>query len=236
MIKEAIILAGGFGTRLKSVVSDVPKPMAPVVFQPFLNYILSYLEYFGVEHIILSTGYKEEKIRNYYELNPRKDSILTYSHETEPLGTGGAIALAMKHCKCDIVYALNGDSFFDVDLNDFSQKHKEVNADHSLSLRFVENASRYGSIELEGNRLISFREKSEIAKPGLINGGCYILNRNLFLDSNKQLTSFSIEKDFFEKQLSNQYIAGFEYKNQFIDIGTPEDFERAQNEFKQFKY
>jgi D-glycero-alpha-D-manno-heptose 1-phosphate guanylyltransferase len=238
MIKEAIILAGGFGTRLQSVVSDVPKPMAPVNNEPFLNYLLTYLSHYGIQKVVLSTGYLEEKIRNYYQANNNtwKGIALSYSHEHEALGTGGAIRLAMGQCNEEYVLALNGDSFFDVNLNDLHQNHHQLNAQHTLALRKVNNASRYGAVETNNSRIVKFKEKDEHQKPGTINGGIYILHKTTFTNHTEASKNFSIERDFFEKQLTQQKIYGFEYEGQFIDIGTPEDFTRAQDEFKHFTY
>ncbi|MCD6068756.1 MAG: hypothetical protein K0S33_3582 [Bacteroidetes bacterium] len=236
MVKEAIILAGGFGTRLQSVVSDLPKPMAPVNGRPFLEYLFDYLVHSGVKSIVLSIGHKGEMISDEYSKGKWKKAKILFSQEDAPLGTGGAIALAMHQCKSEEVLVLNGDSFFDVDLLDLTARHSASHAQHSIALRRVENASRYGAVELDESRIISFKEKNEGIQPGLINGGIYILNRPVYLKTTQGKTNFSIERDFFEKELQRQAICGFEYKGKFIDIGTPEDFTRAQHEFKHFKY
>jgi D-glycero-alpha-D-manno-heptose 1-phosphate guanylyltransferase len=236
MVKEAIILAGGFGTRLQSVVSDLPKPMANVNGRPFLDYLLDYVVHSGIRKIVLSTGHMADKIEDHYGNKDWKKAALLYSCEHEPLGTGGAIAMAMQQCEDKEVLVLNGDSFFDVSLRDLNAKHSASNATHTLALRQVENASRYGAVEIDEHRIVSFREKSEVAAPGLINGGIYILNTDVYLMSTQSMSTFSIEKDFFEKELHRQMICGFAYKGKFIDIGTPEDYKRAQHEFKHFKY
>lgn len=241
-LKEAIILAGGFGTRLKQVVSDVPKPMASVNEQPFLNYILNYLTHFNIDRIVISTGYLHHKIEEYYAnlMLPHSwnGAEIIYSHEDEPLGTGGAIKLAMEKCLQQEILVLNGDSFFDINISQFYKQHIQSNSQHSMALREVENASRYGTVLLDEStrKIISFKEKSGLEVKGLINGGVYIINQNLFRSSTPHQTNFSIEKDFFEKQLYRQTILGFEFDGYFIDIGIPEDYERAQNEFKRFKY
>jgi D-glycero-alpha-D-manno-heptose 1-phosphate guanylyltransferase len=241
-LKEAIILAGGFGTRLKDVISDVPKPMAPINDEPFLNYLLNYLTHFKIERIILSTGYLHEKIEEYYTnlMQPRNwnGAEIIFSHEIEPLGTGGAIRLASEKCEKQEVLVINGDSFFNVNLDQFYKQHVDANAKHSLALREVENASRYGTVIIDdvSRRIISFKEKNGEETKGLINGGIYILNKNLFRSSTPQQKNFSIEKDFFEKQLFRQHIAGFEFDGYFIDIGIPEDYKKAQHEFKRFNY
>lgn len=236
MLKEAIILAGGFGTRLQSIVNDVPKPMAPVNREPFLNYIFYYLKFYKIEHVVLSTGYLSEKISGFYG-NEFFGIKISYTREVEPLGTGGGIRLAMEKCNTDDVLVLNGDSFFDVDLSNYSKQHLNKKADCSLALRKVENAARYGTTEFGlDNNIAGFKEKDDQEQPGLINGGVYILNRKLFLDLTEPLKAFSIEKDFYEKRLNELKIFGYEYDGYFIDIGIPDDYKKAQLDFKNFKY
>ena len=241
-LKEAIILAGGFGTRLKEVVSDVPKPMAPINDEPFLNYLLNYLTHFNIQRIVLSTGYLHEKIEEYYNnlMLPRNwnGAEIIFSHENEPLGTGGAIRLATEKCEQQEVLVINGDSFFNININHFYKQHIESNSQHSLALREVANAARYGTVIVDdvSRSITNFKEKNGEEKKGLINGGIYILNRNLYRSSTPQQKNFSIEKDFFEKQLFRQHISGFEFDGYFIDIGIPEDYDRAQHEFKRFNY
>ncbi len=235
-IKTAIILAGGFGTRLKTVVSDVPKPMAPVNGIPFLSYQLNYLKHYGIDNVILSVGYLHEKLISFYK-NEFNGLKLNYVIEDEPLGTGGGIRKAMEQCKDEEVFALNGDSFFDINLTKFQQYHEFKNSSFSLALRKLDNASRYGCVQTErDNRIISFQEKSDMAEAGSINAGVYILGRKLFLQHTPPNTKFSIEKDFFEKELQVLPIYGFEFEAYFIDIGIPEDYAKAQHDFKGPKY
>jgi D-glycero-alpha-D-manno-heptose 1-phosphate guanylyltransferase len=236
MITTAIILAGGFGTRLQSVVNDLPKPMAPINGQPFLSYQLNYLKHFGIKKVILSLGYLPEKIKDFYGTN---FNGLEVDHviEKEPLGTGGGIRLAIEKCNEENVFVLNGDSFFEVDLKEFYNLHSENNSEISLALRKVSNAERYGTIEKDNkNRITSFKEKSGSAKEGIINGGVYILDKNMYLSSTPSDKNFSIEKDFFEKQLKTIQIKGFEFNGYFIDIGIPEDYAKAQHDFKGSEY
>jgi D-glycero-alpha-D-manno-heptose 1-phosphate guanylyltransferase len=236
LLKEAIILAGGFGTRLQSVVSDVPKPMAPVNDAPFLNYIFDYLKFFKIEHVVLSTGYLSEKISEYYK-DEFKGIRISYTKEETPLGTGGGIRLALEKCTTKNILVLNGDSFFDVDLQAYYPLHAQFNSDYTLALRKVSNAGRYGTIKLSDTSAIKeFKEKDGIEKEGLINGGVYIINRELFLSKTKPDIAFSIEKDFFENRINELHIFGFEYDGYFIDIGIPEDYKKAQDDFKRFKY
>jgi len=231
-----VILAGGFGTRLHTVVSDVPKPMAPVNDQPFLNYIFLYLKHFGITHVVLSTGYLSEKIADYYQ-NEYLGIKISYTKEEILLGTGGGIRLALEKCYTKDVLVLNGDSFFDVDLNVYYDQHTSFKSDCSLALRKVENAARYGTITLgDISTIKEFKEKDNLEVSGLINGGVYILNRELFLQKTEAIKSFSIEKDFYEKRINELHMFGFEHQGYFIDIGIPEDYKKAQDDFKGFKY
>lgn len=236
MQKNAIILAGGFGTRLQTIVSDLPKPMAPVNGEPFLNYQLRYLKHFGIKKVILSVGHLAEKIQDHYGTFFNGLEI-SYAIETTPLGTGGGIRLALEHCTDKDPLVLNGDSFFDIDLRHFSDRHRIEASQISLALRKVKDAARYGTIETDtDNRIISFREKNRLPGPGLINGGIYILNRELYLAVTPDRTMFSIEKDLFEKYLSKFVIKGFEFEGYFIDIGIPEDYAKAQHDLKGFTH
>lgn len=236
MLKEAIILAGGFGTRLKSVVNDVPKPMAPINNEPFLNYVFDYLKHYQIEHVVLSTGYLSEKIVEYYK-TVYKGIKVSYAKEETPLGTGGGIRLAMTKCYTNDVLVLNGDSFFDVDINTHYKNHISKRADCTLALRKVDDASRYGTIVLGNENIIeTFKEKDNIEQTGLINGGVYILNREIYFNNTEEVAPFSIEKDFYEKKIKELQIFGFEYDGYFIDIGIPEDYKKAQIDFNNFKY
>ncbi|MCC6372708.1 MAG: nucleotidyltransferase family protein [Bacteroidia bacterium] len=236
MIDTALILAGGFGTRLQTVVSDLPKPMAPINGEPFLNYQLRYLKHYGIKKVVLSLGYLHQKIENHYQQSFEGISV-HYVIEEHPLGTGGGIRLAMEKCNSEFVFALNGDSFFDVNLIDFYNQHKQSEADVSLALREVEDAARYGTIVTNTqHKIISFKEKSGQFAAGTINAGVYILNTQTFLKETNANTNFSIEKDFFEKKLNELKLCGFKADGYFIDIGIPEDYSKAQHDFKEFKY
>lgn len=231
MIREAIILSGGLGTRLRDAVSNLPKSMAPVNGRPFLDYILSYLGQYKISTLTLAVGYKAEDIITHY------GEKYNYSVETQPLGTGGAVRQAMELCTANEVLVLNGDSFFDIDLGAFYERHSAAQADCSLALRRVGNTARYGTVHLEpGGRISKFHEKSGKEKEGIINGGVYILNRQKYLGHTPAGQPFSIETDFFEKKMNELNIFGFIYEDYFIDIGIKEDYEKAQDDFKRFKY
>ncbi len=236
MISTAVLLAGGFGTRLQSVVSDVPKPLAPVAGRPFLDYQLLYLKHYGIQKVILSVGHLADKVISTYGSSFEGLEIV-YAVEEKPLGTGGATRLALQVSDSENTFVLNGDSFFDVNLNEFSTLHTQTEPAASLAMRQVEDASRYGTIHTNADHHISsFAEKTGLHQPGLINGGIYILNTPTFLSRTPAEKSFSIEKDFFETQMRELSFKAFEFKGYFIDIGIPEDYQRAQHEFERFKY
>jgi D-glycero-alpha-D-manno-heptose 1-phosphate guanylyltransferase len=235
MIKEAIILAGGFGTRLQSVVSEVPKPMAPVNGKPFLEYLLLHLKKFQVQKVILSVGYKAESIIDFFG-NSFGNLAVEYSIEEEPLGTGGAVKLAMEKCNEADVLVLNGDSFVSVNLNNFYSFHISNNSDASFCLYKINNAARYGTVELdEENRITGFAEKKGETGAGIINGGIYLFKNKIFNGLGLP-AKFSLEKDFFEPNIENLNMMGYISNGYFIDIGIPEDYQRAQDDFKKFEY
>jgi len=256
-VTEAIILAGGLGTRLRSVLPDLPKCMAPVNGKPFIVYVIEYLFQKGIKKFILSLGYKHEMIVEYLEsllTQPRSqnlkyktqklpgdqtDSLRThnspltiqYSIEEEPLGTGGAITLGCTKATEKNVLVANGDTLFKIDVKKLSAFHNLYNADCTLSLKPMKSFDRYGIVELnKDNSIKSFKEKQHYSE-GLINGGLYALNVNKFLEAGLP-TAFSFEKDYLEKYYVQQKIYGLVKDEYFIDIGIPEDYERAQSELE----
>ncbi len=231
MIREAIILAGGFGTRLKSVLQDLPKPMAPVNGRPFLSYLIQYLAGHGIERVILSTGYLHDKIEAYFGNNYHGIQIL-YSHETRPLGTGGGIRLALEKCTANEVLVMNGDSFFEINLKSFYRQFHLCDGAFALSVRQVDDASRYGTIITDTDlRILGFREKDGNHAPGDINAGVYIMKRHDFLKETPPEIPFSLEQDFFEKKVATLKMFGFRFEGYFIDIGIPEDYEKVKKDF-----
>lgn len=232
MIKEAIILAGGLGTRLRSAVPDLPKCMAPVAGRPFLHYVIGYYKKQGIEKFIFCLGYKHELIEEY--LN-QSFSDLQYdvTIEEEPLGTGGAIYQgALKAASSDVI-VLNGDTFFEVDVAGLSFFHKSKNADCTVCLKEMKNSDRYGVVEINGEgRITSFKEKN-FYELSIINGGVYALNTRSFLAETFP-EKFSFEKDYFEKYFREKKIYGFKQDGYFIDIGIPADYNKAQEDFKNF--
>ncbi|MES2431715.1 MAG: nucleotidyltransferase family protein [Bacteroidota bacterium] len=230
MINEAIILAGGLGTRLRSVVADLPKCMAPVAGKPFLHYVIAHLQKQGIDEFIFSVGYMYEAIEAYLKKDHPK---LNYqlSIEEEPLGTGGAIKLACQKAVEKNVLVLNGDTLFSVDINKLSEQHLAHHAECTLSLKPMKEFDRYGVVELHHDlRIASFKEKQFYHK-GLINGGVYALNISKFLHEDLP-EKFSFEKDYLEKYFTEREMYGSIQDQYFIDIGIPEDFARAQVELK----
>jgi D-glycero-alpha-D-manno-heptose 1-phosphate guanylyltransferase len=230
MIKETIILAGGLGTRLRSVVAELPKCMATVAGKPFLYYVIKQLEKQGVEKFIFSLGYKHEVIEAYITAK-FADINAQFVIEAEPLGTGGAIKLACAKATEKNVLVLNGDTMFSIDVQLLAAAQTAYGADCTLSLKPMHNFDRYGVVELNVDQTIaSFKEKQFYEK-GLINGGVYALQTQHFLLENLP-EKFSFEKDYLEKYFNQRKMYGNVQDAYFIDIGIPEDYQRAQIEFK----
>lgn len=230
MFKEAVILAGGFGTRLSHVVSDVPKPMASVYGRPFLTYLIDRLIDAGIHRVILATGYKHECIESYFGSLYRGAEIV-YSQEITPLFTGGAILQAAQKIESTDFVVLNGDTLFDIDLQNFYNFHSSHNAHLSVALRQVADTSRYGSVICANDRIVAFSEKNESIGSGDINGGIYAIHRD-WLMSMDLPAKFSFEKELMQPMAGDPTFYGLRFNNYFIDIGVPEDYFRAQEEFK----
>ena len=228
MIKQAIILAGGLGTRLRSVVSELPKCMAPVAGKPFLHYVIAHLQKEGIQNFIFSVGYKSESILNYIK-DHHSNINAQFSIEEEPLGTGGAIQLAIGKTTEKNILICNGDTLFNIHVDEFNNFHVQHNSDCTLCLKPMNSFDRYGAVELDNDHLIiSFKEK-HFYENGLINGGVYALKTEAFL--NKYLPEkFSFEKDYLERFVDERKIYGLIQNEYFIDIGIPEDYEKAQEE------
>ncbi|MEI6883976.1 MAG: nucleotidyltransferase family protein [Bacteroidota bacterium] len=231
---EAIILAGGFGTRLQKVVSDVPKSMALINGRPFLEYLLDYLIGQGIQRAVLSVGYKREIISSHFG-NRYRTIELDYAIEEEPMGTGGGIRFSFWRINGDRAVVMNGDSIFRMDIPALLHSHLIKKAQASLALRKLANTGRYGRVTLNRQRRITgFEEKNENAGPGLINAGVYILEKTFLMEPHFR-GKFSIEKDCFEKYYSTARMFGFPADSYFLDIGIPEDYKKAQHEFAGFK-
>ncbi|SFQ48004.1 nucleotidyltransferase family protein [Parafilimonas terrae] len=226
-----IILAGGLGTRLRSVVSDLPKCMAPVNGKPFLNYVIDYFQQQNITQFIFSLGYKHEVIIAYLEQLITHNSSFTfhYSIEKEPLGTGGAIKKACEKVNSKNVFVTNGDTLFKASLPALNKFHLQKEAECTLALKPMINFSRYGVVELNENGSVKNFCEKKYYKNGLINGGLYMLNVENFL-SRQLPEKFSFETGYLEKFYKEHTMYGLEQDGYFIDIGIPEDYERVQKE------
>lgn len=221
---QAIILAGGLGTRLRGVVHDVPKPMAPVCDKPFLEYILEELNNNGFKKVVLAVGYKHEVIMDHFH-NKYKNIEILYSIEDSPLGTGGCIKKALNLLDDEYVYIVNGDTMFRIDYSKM-----KTSKDVMIACKYLDKFDRYGKVIIDNDRIVSFKEK-EPNQSGYFNGGIYLFKRNI-LNNFDLGEKFSLEKDFFEKYIDNIYIEAYKSSDYFIDIGIPEDYFKAEEDFK----
>ncbi len=222
---QAVVLAGGLGTRLRSVVPDLPKPMAPVAGRPFLAWVLDRLVESGFESAVLAVGYRHEAIRDHFG-DDYRGMALRYSVESTPLGTGGAIRLAADHVTAYPVFVLNGDTYLELDYRAMLDAHLQSRASFSVAVCSVPDVSRYGALELDSDHIHGFLEKGR-AGPGFINAGVYLLSAEVL----RQIPageSFSIEQQLLVPRVAELRPLAFQTGGQFIDIGIPEDFERAQ--------
>jgi D-glycero-alpha-D-manno-heptose 1-phosphate guanylyltransferase len=227
---EAIILAGGQGKRLRSTVPDLPKPMAPIKGKPFLWYLLDYWLHQGIKHFILSVGYKFEVIREQFGTK-FKNANVSYAIESEPLGTGGALLLAIKQLRSKEPFLLlNGDTFFAINLNNLFKYHQKCKSDVTLSLIKTKNNKRYGGILLDNHGMISSIDSPKDSfNTNMANGGVYIMNSPLFSQySKKKIDKCSLEEELLPQLLmQKKRIAGFISKDSFVDIGIPHDYTLA---------
>lgn len=227
---EAIILAGGLGTRLRSVVQDVPKPLACIGNKPFLDLLLAQLASFGtIQKVILAVGYKADKIIAHYEKNP-SPLPLCYSFETKPMGTGGALRKAIELSSSAQVLVLNGDSYIELPWSSFYSSHDSSQADVTIACHAVDDASRYGTVIFEpvSNRIQAFEEKNAQCRSGWINGGFYLMNREVVLSLPIEIP-FSLEKEI-EKNIRQKRYFSYPCSGFFIDIGTADSYATAQKE------
>jgi len=223
---EAIVLAGGFGTRLKEVVPDLPKPMAPIAGRPFLEILLSMLARKGFTRVVLSLGFMSEKISSHFG-DSYLGMALIYEVEDQPLGTGGAIRAALAHCRESHAFIFNGDTYLELEVDEL-EKLWQRNHNPVIVVRKVADTARFGRVEIIDGRVIAFLEKGQPGL-GLINAGCYVLPKD-GLDGFPLDQPFSIETEFFIKILQHIRFDGFITQARFIDIGVPVDYELAQTE------
>lgn len=222
---KAVILAGGFGTRLRERVPDLPKPMAPVAGRPFIAHLLDRLARTPIDSVVLSTGYRAEAIRRFVG-DTWNGLAVEYAEEPEPLGTGGALAYACREHREQPWLVLNGDTFVDLDYRALFDWYRQVPEDLAMVIRPVPDTARYGALTVEGDRVVGFIDKGHPGL-GLINAGVYFLRPTLF-ERYGLSGAFSFETDLLVRHIGLQPPRAFPFAGRFIDIGVPEDFERAQ--------
>lgn len=229
---EAIILAGGTGTRLQSVVKDVPKPMADINGRPFLCYLLDYLSSHDVKRVLLSVGYRHEIIGGYFG-SQYKDVAIRYVIEDKPLGTGGALKKAFAVVDGEEFLVLNGDTFFNLNLKEMIDFHSAEGAVLTIAVKPMNDFDRYGTVIIEGRRVVGFEEKT-FKHFGYINGGVYVMKKAIaeFFDHDNDV--FSFEADFLHKKINDIHSFAFISESYFIDIGIPDDYRNAQKELSHF--
>jgi NDP-sugar pyrophosphorylase family protein len=228
---DVLILAGGLGTRLRPTVPDLPKVLAPVAGRPYLHHLLRWMERFGAKHIVLGLGYRSDAVHRFLTENAFPDLKIMTIVEPEPLGTAGAVRFARHALATDPVLVLNGDSFVDADLCALLVRHRASGALGTLLCVEVDDAARYGRVELDpAGRITGFREKSaERGVRAMINAGVYVLSARL-LDEIAGGNTRSLEHDIFE-QLPPGSLAALTGTYPFVDIGTPESLASADRIF-----
>jgi D-glycero-alpha-D-manno-heptose 1-phosphate guanylyltransferase len=232
---EAIVLAGGLGTRLAARLSNVPKPMAPVAGRPFLEILMNQLARAGCTHVVLSVGHRHEVIQNHFGAAFHGMQV-DYAVEDAPLGTGGAIRVALEKAREDSVLVLNGDTFLDADYAAMLRFHHAQSALMTMAVAHCADVARYGGVMIGGApeslRVIGFQEKGR-AGAGWINAGVYVLASSLPWPANLS-EKFSFESDFLAPEIERLAPAAFPVTGFFLDIGVPEDYDRAQTELVRF--
>lgn len=221
-----VILAGGLGTRLRTVVDDRPKVLAEINGRPFLAYLLDMVASFGISEVVMCTGYLGDRICSTFGSQYR-GLHLTYSQESEPLGTAGALRLALPWIKSDTILVMNGDSYCRADLIAFWDWHRAKRADASILLTRVLRTERYGRVKVdEDSRVMSFEEKGDRTGPGWINAGIYLINRGL-LQAIPENRKMSLEQEMFPAWIVSG-LYGYQFECRFLDIGIPEDYAKAE--------
>jgi D-glycero-alpha-D-manno-heptose 1-phosphate guanylyltransferase len=236
-IRQAIVLAGGLGTRLRSEIGEFPKPLAPINGEPFLTYVFKYLQKNGINKVVLSVGYKWELIQQKYG-NKWNEITIEYAIENKRLGTGGAIKLAMNYIDVEDFYVLNGDTLFDINLLTLEEFHFRKNSKCSIALKTMHKVDRYGCVDIrfedhtktEG-QIIGFKEK-QYRDETIINGGIYCLKSSILKDF-PDSDVFSFESDYLEIDTPKKSIYGKLFDEYFIDIGIPEDYKAFEEKIKQ---
>lgn len=225
---EAIILAGGFGTRLQSRLDGIPKPMVQVAGRPFLEILVDRLVDAGFSRVILSVGYLANVISDHFGSAWRGVPV-EYVVEEEPLGTGGAIRKSLQRVSAPSAFVLNGDTWLDVDYAAMNALHQQSQASITIALSHVADTARFGGVELRDGKVVRFINKGQNGA-GFINGGVYVLSKDFPWPADLPLR-FSFETDVLLPLLPSLDHAVYLSEDRFIDIGVPEDLDRAQREF-----
>ena len=227
-IKEAIVLAGGLGTRLRDAIGEIPKPLAPIKDKPFLHFIFEYMKTQGIETAILSVGYKWEMIEKQFG-DEYLGIKIKYAVENERLGTGGGIKLALQQVQGEQCYVLNGDTYFDIDLNTLADFHLGSNAECTLAAKSLSSFDRYGTIDIVADGTVTAFNEKMPKEEGVINGGIYCLSKSI-LNSLPNKAAFSFETDYFEPNAGTGKIKALVFDDYFMDIGIPEDYEQFEKD------
>ena len=228
---QAIVLAGGFGKRLSGVIDDVPKPMAKVDGIPFLEIVAHDLCNKGITSIVMAVGYKKEIIMSYFGYRYRNMDVC-YSEEDSPLCTGGAVKKAFRHITDDHAFVINGDTYFDVNLETMNHEYIKRGMPICIAVKEMTDFSRYGEVKVGSNGLALGFEEKKHCRRGYINGGTYILRKNCVINISADV--FSLESDYFPYKAEEGEIYAYIEHGKFIDIGIPEEYERAQTLLKGF--
>lgn len=226
----AAIIAGGLGTRLKKILPDTPKTLADIHGRPFLSYLLDQISKTDIQNVILCTGYLSGQIRQ--RIGTRYKSLFVkYSVESKPLGTGGALRLALSQVNTDYILAMNGDSIVNLDLNQYLMWFFKNKPSQAICIAKVPEMGRYGTVSVgKKDKILSFHEKDARATSNWINAGVYLLQKEQLL-SIPENSFHSLEYDFFPAKI-HEGIYGYRTNGDFIDIGTPESFNRAEKFFQ----
>lgn len=228
---NVVILAGGRGTRLEGILPGQQKVVAKVKEHPFLEYILKQLNKAGFKNVVICTSYLSDQVNSALGDNYSNIS-LSYSNEQPALSTAGAIAHALPYLKSNDVLIMNGDSFYDLDLQNAYDFHLKKKANATIILAKVKSTDRYGKVDLnDNNEIVSFEEKGERKSEGLINAGIYFIKKNLLEEIPKEVF-VSLEKEMFPSWIGKG-LYGFETMGGFIDIGTEESYKKAEEFFSQ---
>jgi len=228
---EAIVLAGGFGTRLSGRLNGVPKPMVSIAGRPFLEILLNQLKRAGCPRVVLSVGHLHKVIQDFFG-SSFNGMHLEYAIESVPLGTGGAIRLALQKAREESVLVLNGDTFLDADYGALLHFHAVERTNLTIAIAQVENAARYGRVLTNENRIVGFEEKGR-SGPGWINAGAYVIGKG-FEWPQALPETFSFESDVLSREIGRLLPAAYPVNGFFLDIGLPEDLDRAQTELASY--